>query len=802
MDPVIGNVQPPSRFKFKLPKLPGGEGNKWNRYITIGAAAVIILSIFSFGVFAYLTNNSKFKRDHNIGTSQNPDLPPETSGVTKSAAALPGGGIATGVGGCTGTNCPEITITAEPASVLVGKTSKITWKVANNPTSCTASEDWSGDKAFSGSESTPTLTKVQTYNFLLTCKSATGTSYSRVSVGAVAQGGSGGASRPQVSLAANPTSIFTNDSSTLSWEVGNGASSCTASGDWSGTKPTAGPATTGKLTTAKTYTYTLTCQNSAGTGFATATVKVTDPPPDLPVVSLSASPIGPLTPGGSSTLSWSTVNNPTTCTATGDWSGTKPANGTQSTGPLNTVKNYTFTLTCKIGNVSAFDTVSIGVLPGAPTVNLTITPPNILIGNSATLNWSATNSPTSCTASGDWSGNKSANGSQSTGTLYTAKAYLYNLSCTNAGGTGYVNNVRLNVNLPPAPTVSISANPISIKTGESSSLAWSTGNSPTYCAGSGDWSGTKNLSGGTQSTGALTTNKTYSYTLTCSNAGGSTSATTSVTVSSGTSSSPPAVTLAVSPSTIGTGSSSTLSWSVTNNPTSCTASGSWSGSQGSSGSTSTGVKSSAGSYTYTLNCSNAAGSNSKTVTLTVVATPVIIISISPSTITAGNSATIGWIASNNPSSCTASGNWSGTKAASGNQSVTPSSTGNYTYSLSCTNSGGSSTNSTTLTVNPASVPCGSGGTCTQADIAPHNTQSNCWSSINANGSGQKAYKISSTFISDHGSYKSVSTVVGRLCGQVFTSNLAGKASDHRNGAKIAGLNYDQYIANFYIGPYQ
>ncbi len=797
---------PPGRFKFKLPKLPkttfAQDNNKLSRYLTIGAAGVIVASIMTFGVFALLTNNSKFKQKHDIGTSANPDLPAETSGVNQSAASLPGGGLATGVGGTSGTNSPVVTITARPATVAVGGTAKLNWKVTNNPTSCTASEDWTGNKPSSGSETTQPLTQVQTYLFTLTCKTATGTGFATVSVGVTSQGGTGGSSRPIVHLAANPTAIYTNDSSTLIWDVANNPKSCTASGDWSGTKPIKGPLSTGKLTAAKTYTYTLTCANSAGSGFATVTVKATSPPADIPIVTISANPVGPIAPGATTKITWSVINNPTSCIASGDWSGSKAASGSYTTGPLNSTKTYSFILTCSNKAGSAFDNANVVVIPKAPVVSLSVAPTSITTGSSAKLTWSATNSPTSCTASGDWSGSKAASGNESTGTLNTAKAYLYSLTCTNAGGTGFVNNVRLNVNLPPAPTVTLSASPISVKTGSSSSLSWTTGNSPSSCTASGDWSGSKSTSGGTQSTGTLSTVKTYSYTLTCSNAGGSNSATTSVSVSSGSVTSAPVVTIAVSPTTIGTGSSSTISWSATNSPTACTASGSWSGSQGPSGSTSTGVKSSAGSFTYTLTCSNSAGSGSKSATLTVVATPVISISVSPSTITSGSNATLSWSATNSPTSCTASGAWSGTKSASGSQTVTQSTAGNYTYSISCTNSGGSSSNSTVLAVNAAGPACGSGGACTAADIAPHNTQANCWSSINADGSGQKSYKISSTFISDHSSYKSASTVVSRLCGKVYTSNLSGKASDHRNGKTIKGLNYSQYISNFYIGPYQ
>lgn len=79
----------------------------------------------------------------------------------------------------------------------------------------------------------------------------------------------------------------------------------------------------------------------------------------------------------------------------------------------------------------------------------------------------------------------------------------------------------------------------------------------------------------------------------------------------------------------------------------------------------------------------------------------ISLSIEPTTITLGESATLTW--NTNGASCTASGAWSGTRSASGSETVTPSETGMLTYSLVCAGGGyGESTSrSATLTVDPA-----------------------------------------------------------------------------------------------------
>lgn len=77
------------------------------------------------------------------------------------------------------------------------------------------------------------------------------------------------------------------------------------------------------------------------------------------------------------------------------------------------------------------------------------------------------------------------------------------------------------------------------------------------------------------------------------------------------------------------------------------------------------------------------------------------LSVSPSTITVGSSATLMWVGIN-VSACTASGSWSGAQSASGSQTVSPTAVGTDTYTLTCTGANGSVSGSATLTVNAAS----------------------------------------------------------------------------------------------------
>jgi hypothetical protein len=79
----------------------------------------------------------------------------------------------------------------------------------------------------------------------------------------------------------------------------------------------------------------------------------------------------------------------------------------------------------------------------------------------------------------------------------------------------------------------------------------------------------------------------------------------------------------------------------------------------------------------------------------------VALSINPTTITLGQSATITW--NSNGGACSANGEWTGNKPASGTETVTPTRTGTLTYSLVCSGGGynESETLTTTLTVNPA-----------------------------------------------------------------------------------------------------
>src|SRR5688572_27952500 len=127
---------------------------------------------------------------------------------------------------------PTVTLTASPRTVSPGGASTLSWS-STRTTACTASGAWSGAKALSGSQSTGALNSSATYT--ISCAGAGG-STARASVTVAVASAT---PPPTVTLSASPTTISPGGSGTLTWTSTN-ATSCTASGAWSGAKPVSG----------------------------------------------------------------------------------------------------------------------------------------------------------------------------------------------------------------------------------------------------------------------------------------------------------------------------------------------------------------------------------------------------------------------------------------------------------------------------------------------------------------------------------------------------------------------------------
>lgn len=163
---------------------------------------------------------------------------------------------------------------------------------------------------------------------------------------------------PTVTLAADPPSILRGASATLTWRT-TGASSCTASGGWEGTKVLA--ASEVVLPLVETI-YTLTCEGQAESASRSVTVSVRQPS-TRPTVSLTANP-ATIASGDSSTLEWA-ATDATTCIASDGWSGTRATSGSQSVSPEATT-TYTLACTGPGGEITESASVSVTAPPPPP----------------------------------------------------------------------------------------------------------------------------------------------------------------------------------------------------------------------------------------------------------------------------------------------------------------------------------------------------------------------------------------------------------------------------------------------------
>ena len=164
---------------------------------------------------------------------------------------------------------PTISISASPTNVSSGNGSTLTWS-STNATSCSASGAWSGAEAVSGTYSTGALSTSATYALSCTGAGGTASQSATVTVAAIPP--------PTVSISANPTSVSSGSGSTLTWSSTN-ATSCTASGAWSGNKAASGTYGTGALSSSATYALTCTGAGGSASQSATVTVTASTPPP-------------------------------------------------------------------------------------------------------------------------------------------------------------------------------------------------------------------------------------------------------------------------------------------------------------------------------------------------------------------------------------------------------------------------------------------------------------------------------------------------------------------------------------------
>ena len=161
---------------------------------------------------------------------------------------------------------PTVTISVAPTSITVGQSATLTWS-STNATSCTASNAWTGSEAVSGTMS-ETPTAAGTLSYVLTCTGAGGTAHATATLTVTSP-------LPTVTITVAPTSITVGQSATVTWSSTN-ATTCTASGSWTGNEATSGTLSV-TPSAAGTASYALACTGAGGTANGTATLTVAAP---------------------------------------------------------------------------------------------------------------------------------------------------------------------------------------------------------------------------------------------------------------------------------------------------------------------------------------------------------------------------------------------------------------------------------------------------------------------------------------------------------------------------------------------
>jgi hypothetical protein len=252
---------------------------------------------------------------------------------------------------------PVVNLSASPLLVAYNGATELNWTTSNTD-NCVASGGWSGSKYLSGSTIQSNLTADKIYT--LTCTGAGGTTIDSVTI-AVEE-----PAPPALSFSASANAVEQNGSTTLNWSS-SGTTSCTASGDWSGSKSLSASEIKSNLTADKIYT--LTCTGAGGTTIDSVTIAVEAP---APVLSFSAS-ANTVEQNGSTTLNWSS-SDATSCTGSGDWSGSKPVSGSQVVSGLTIDSQYQLICSGAGGSVNGSVSVSV-VLNSIGTALLSWTPP-------------------------------------------------------------------------------------------------------------------------------------------------------------------------------------------------------------------------------------------------------------------------------------------------------------------------------------------------------------------------------------------------------------------------------------------
>ncbi len=493
---------------------------------------------------------------------------------------------------------------------------------------------------------------------------------------------------------ATQTLIPVGSSTTLIWTV-NGATSCVASGDWSGNKLVVGSEGTGALS-AGVKTFTLTCTDSVGDSSTSSVNVIVANPPTL-TYSASKNSIDYNT---ATTLSWNSVNA-NSCEKYGDWSGAIATSGSVSTGNLILEKTFGIRCTGDGGTVEKAVTISILNPELQVTLNFYADDYNLDYNEATNIYWTATNADF-CTASGNWNGlvDKDS-GSFFTGNLEGSK--VFSLFCSNTSGSSELKNVTIIVNplSETAVTVDAWANSTNIGFNTPATINWTSEEADACRIYDSVWVEGLPVNG-TYTSGNLAASK--DFTVRCYNASDTADEIITINVVADPDP-PPSLNFSASSTGLEYNTSTELNWSVTD-ADGVAASGDWSGWKDvPTGSESTGNITD--NKSYILDAYGSGGTARKIVNVSVgdpIIPPTLSIAADETVVVAGHATVVRWSAEN--------ADWCQFFDPYGNSWETSDSydlfTGaieeNSTYRVDCGNAAGTTSKSVTVEVTADSSP--------------------------------------------------------------------------------------------------
>jgi hypothetical protein len=409
----------------------------------------------------------------------------------------------------------------------------------------TLSQSGSGSIIVSG------LTNGTAYTFTVTATNAIGTSLASAVSNSVA---------PAITIPDAPiigTATTGSEQATVSFTApssdgGSAITSYTAISSPGGITGTisqsgSGSITVTGLTNGTAYTFTVTATNAIGTSLASAASSSVTPlgAPSSPTITGVASGdaqatvsfTAPSSDGGSAITSYTATSSPGGITGTLSQAGS----GSITVTGLTNGTAYTFSVTATnaVGTSLASavsNSVVPATIPDAPTIGTAVagnqqatvpfTAPSSN-GGSAITSYTATSSP------GDITGtiSQSGSGSITVSGLTTGTAYTFTVTATNAIGTSLASAVSNSVvppTIPDAPTIGTASAGITVATvpfTAPSSDGGSAITSYTATSSPGDITGTISQSGsGSITVSGLTTGTAYTFTVTATNAIGTSAA--------------------------------------------------------------------------------------------------------------------------------------------------------------------------------------------------------------------------------------------------------------------------------------